>query len=107
MKGLFLAGMLIVAAASTSAFQPQEATPTPEFAYIFIGLVERPGRYDWHENLTVREAIAEAGGRARGADSTAVFFRIGPDRTQIPARLDDRVRPRDVLFIPRAGQGDK
>jgi len=99
--------MLVVAAASTSAFQPQEAGRTLEFDYVFIGLVEKPGLYEWHENLTVREAIAEAGGRARGADSTAVFFLIGPDRTQIPARLDDRVRPRDVLFIPRAGGGAK
>jgi protein involved in polysaccharide export with SLBB domain len=97
----------MVAAASTSAFQAQEARPTPEFDYVFIGLVEKPGQYEWRENLTVREAVAEAGGRARGADSTAVFFRIGPDRTQIPARLEDRVRPRDVLFIPRAGQGAK
>ena len=102
MKGLFLAGVLVVAAASVSAFQSQQAEPTLERDYVFIGLIAKPGKYEWRENLSVREAIAEAGGRARGADPVTVFFRIAPDRLDVPARLDDTVRPRDVLFIPPA-----
>jgi hypothetical protein len=100
MKGLLLAGVLLVAAASVSAFQRQQPEQPVSRAYLFIGVVERPGEYDWRENLTVREAIAEAGGRGRGSDPTAVFFRIAPDRLDFQARLDDLVRPRDVLFIP-------
>lgn len=102
MKRLFLAGVLLVAAASASAFQDQGAEQTLERDYAFIGHIEKPGQYEWHENLTVREAIAAGGGRAPGADPAAVFFLVAPDKTRVPARLDDMVRPRDVLLIPRA-----
>jgi hypothetical protein len=101
-KGFFLAGALVVAAASVSALQSQQAESTLERDYAFIGLIAKPGKYEWRENLSVREAIAEAGGRARGADPAAVFFIVAPDRTRFPARLDDTVRPRDVLFVPPA-----
>lgn len=102
MKCLFLAGVLVVAAVSVSGLQSQQVGPTLERDYVFIGLIAKPGKYEWRENLSVREAIAEAGGRARSADPVAVFFRVAPDRLDVPARLDDTVRPRDVLFIPPA-----
>ena len=100
MRGFFAAVALTVVVATGSASPIQQPEQTLELNYAFIGLVSRPGSYEWRENLTVREAIARAGGRAKGADPVAVFFRIPPDRTQVVARLDDLVRPRDILFIP-------
>ncbi len=104
MKGAILTAVLATTAASVSLFAIQQPERTPEPRFLFIGVVAKPGIYAWRKNLKVGDAIAEAGGRGRGADPTAIFFLVPPDKTRVPARLDDLVKQNDILFIPRPPQ---
>jgi protein involved in polysaccharide export with SLBB domain len=103
-KGLFLSAVIAVAAASVSAFTIQQPEQKPRADFLILGAVAKPGIYAWRANLTVRQALAQAGGRARDADPVAIFFLVPPDKKRVPAQMDDVLKPQDALFVPKAQQ---
>ena len=84
----------IVMAGGDMVFVPKQ----PMF-YIY-GEVQRPGSYRVERNMTVRQALVQGGGltprgTARGID----VYRRGADGKSIGVKLDDPVRPDDVLYM--------
>ncbi len=67
-----------------------------------IGEVERPGEYDWERGLTVRQAISLAGGPTQAAALKRIkIIRVKNGKEQeIKVRLDDLVKPDDIIKVP-------
>jgi polysaccharide export outer membrane protein len=74
----------------------------PAQQYFISGEVTAPARYRFHENLTVAEAIARAGGlSARGSDSRVEIRRRMPDGKvkNIHASTSDSIQPDDIVQV--------
>jgi polysaccharide export outer membrane protein len=71
--------------------------------FFILGEVNRPGRYDYVNGLTVRQAVAIAGGfTRRGRESDIVLVRDGlPPPGYAYIQLDDTVLPGDTLEVER------
>jgi protein involved in polysaccharide export with SLBB domain len=64
-----------------------------------LGQVKNPGRYPYSSGLTIRQAVALAGGYdKRASTSSAVVFRDG---REIEVEIDAPVRPGDTIEIQR------
>lgn len=64
-----------------------------------LGQVKTPGRYAYAAGMTVRQAVALAGGYDRRASSSsAIVFRDGQE-LEVPPEAD--VQPGDTIEIPR------
>lgn len=75
--------------------------PRAEQFYIY-GSVTSPNSYKLEANMTVRQAVARAGGiTARGSDSRIEIHRRGPKGEDIVVRanLADPVQPNDVIKV--------
>jgi polysaccharide export outer membrane protein len=74
----------------------------PAEQYFVSGEVTAPARYRYHENLTISEAIARAGGlSARGSDSRLEIRRRMPDGKvkTIHVSPSDDIQPNDILQV--------
>jgi polysaccharide export outer membrane protein len=74
----------------------------PAEQYFVSGEVTAPARYRYHENLTVAEAIARAGGlSARGSDSRVEIRRHMPDGKvkNIHVKTSDSIQPDDIVQV--------
>lgn len=64
------------------------------------GEVQRPGSFPFSPGITVRKAIALAGGFTERASRRKIFVdRVDDGMEQLPIDLDERVRPGDTLTI--------
>lgn len=82
---------------------PQVTVQVLTFRPFYIdGEVENPGSYPYVDGLTVRAAVATAGGYTYRADERRVFItREGESEEQaFPVRVDTAVRPGDQLRVP-------
>jgi len=97
--GMFLDNKLeddIVVAGGDLIYVPGQ----PMF-YIY-GLVNRPGSYRIERDMTVRQALAQAGGpTSRGTERGLRIFRRGAagQIESLSPDLSDAVRPNDVLYV--------
>ncbi len=71
--------------------------------FYILGQVNKPGSYSYVEGMTVRMAVALAGGFTRRArESSVVVIRAEhPERDSIDAELDDRLFPGDSIEVER------
>ena len=73
--------------------------------YIY-GEIQRPGSYRVERNMTVRQALAQAGGLTpRGTDRGLGLFRRGGDSAVEALKspdLSDPVRRDDILYVPKS-----
>lgn len=73
--------------------------------YIY-GEIQRPGSYRVERNMTVRQALAQAGGLTpRGTDRGLGLFRRGSDNAVEALKspdLGDPVRSDDVIYVPKS-----
>ena len=71
--------------------------------FYILGQVNRPGSYSYVEGMTVRMAIAIAGGFTRRADEdTVIVVRANdPAQTLVEAGLGERVLPGDSIEVER------
>lgn len=70
--------------------------------YYIYGEVQRPGSFRVERNMTVRQALAQAGGPSvRGTERNLRVYRRGEDGTigADPADLNSPVQADDVLFV--------
>lgn len=87
-------------------------------AFVVGGEVVNPGRFDYHDDITMTDAIAMAGGFTVGARTTEVmlFRRISPDTVEAKkvnvkiaqnGRIEEDVQLRtgDSIFVPRSKVG--
>lgn len=75
--------------------------PRAEQFYIY-GAVTSPNAYRLEANMTVRQAIARAGGlTSRGSDGRIEIQRHDANGKEVtvPAKLNDRVQPNDVIKV--------
>jgi polysaccharide export outer membrane protein len=65
------------------------------------GAVESPGGYAFQPGMTVRKAIALAGGRTDRASNTKMFVNRDDEAegTERPVSIDERLQPGDILTI--------
>jgi len=64
-----------------------------------LGQVKSPGRYPYAAGMTIRQAVAQAGGYdKRASTSSATVFRNG---REIELEPDAQVQPGDTVEIPR------
>jgi polysaccharide biosynthesis/export protein len=69
--------------------------------YIY-GEVQRPGSYRIERNMTIQQALAQAGGPTpRGTERGLRLFRRGPTAAahELRPKLQELVEPDDVLFV--------
>ncbi|MDA1093664.1 MAG: SLBB domain-containing protein [Acidobacteria bacterium] len=90
--GLLLWPLLL---AQTSAVQPADAT-----VHIF-GLVANPGPYAWSQSLTVREAVALAGGYVEDGSKNGLEIQrmVAGKLVSSVATEDDSVEADDVVMV--------
>jgi len=71
--------------------------------FFILGQVNKPGSYPYIEGMTVRMAVALAGGFTRRArESPVTLIRGGdPERKEIEADLDAPVLPGDTIQVER------
>jgi len=70
--------------------------------FYILGEVESPGSYDYVNGMTVLESVAVAGGftyRAKQKKMTIVRA-SDPEKKKMPASVDTRVLPGDVIEVP-------
>lgn len=70
--------------------------------YYIYGEVQRPGPFRIERNMTIRQALVQAGGTTqRGTERNLSVFRRGADGKieSTPVNLNDMVLPDDVLHI--------
>ncbi|HEX4856391.1 MAG TPA: polysaccharide export protein EpsE [Limnobacter sp.] len=70
--------------------------------YYVYGEVQRPGVYKIESNMTVRQALAQAGGLTpRGSQRGIVIYRIDPNGKEkvITPHLDQPLQDNDTLFL--------
>jgi len=73
-------------------------------AYVYInGKVKQPGAVPFRSGMTVTDAIAEAGGSARGSNLTKVFIMRGEKRQEVNVKRIFQGRDKDV----RLKEGDR
>ncbi len=78
-------------------------TETKNVVYV-TGEVQKPGKYEAGPNMTVIKAIAEAGGLTDKASPgrTKITREAGKKESTFGARMNDRVRPGDVISVPES-----
>lgn len=71
--------------------------------FFILGQVNKPGSYPYIEGMTVRMAVALAGGFTRRARESPVTLIRGadPERKEIEADLDATVLPGDTIQVER------
>lgn len=70
--------------------------------YYIYGLVQRPGSFRVERGMTVRQALAQAGGpTTRGTERGLRIYRraSGGDVESLRPEFNDPVRPNDVLYV--------
>ncbi|WP_347272754.1 polysaccharide biosynthesis/export family protein [Candidatus Kuenenia sp.] len=67
-----------------------------------VGEVITPGEYDWKNSMTVRQAIAQAGGVTEKASPRRVIVVRTKDgkEKEYKAKLDALVKPKDIIRVP-------
>jgi polysaccharide biosynthesis/export protein len=78
--------------------------PTQPLYYVY-GLVQRPGSFRIERGMTVRQALAQAGGpTTRGTERGLRIFRraAGGDIESLNPALGDAVKPNDVLYVQQS-----
>jgi len=81
---------------------PQVTVTINEYRNFFInGQVERTGGYPYVPGLTVRKAVALAGGFKERASKEKIFLIREDDKTQTPKRVDQNtvVHPGDIITV--------
>ena len=81
---------------------PQVTVTINEYRNFFInGQVERAGGYQYVPGLTVRKAVALAGGFKERASKEKIFLIREDDKTQTPKRVDQNatVLPGDIITV--------
>lgn len=109
MGATLLSGALAVASGSPfpnrtelpsgSAPEPQPESNSPTFS--IFGLVESPDRYEWSPGMTVGQAVAAAGGYARGGSRDELQIQHLVDGRLVSRAVteDDPVQPDDVIIV--------
>lgn len=93
-----------VVATMDTVINPGDIVNILEFKQVFIhGEVEKPGSYEFQPGLTLRKAIALAGGMtARAAESRIKLIRDNdPQQKEIEVSMEDQVNPGDIITIGR------
>lgn len=83
--------------------KPGDTIFVPEALYFFVeGEVGKPGRYVYEEGLTVLQAIAMAGGFTQKASKgrMKITRKAKEVAAQIPAKMNDLVKPDDIIVVP-------
>jgi polysaccharide biosynthesis/export protein len=83
------------------ALRPNDTVFVPQAARIFVsGEVRNPGAFAYSAGLTVRQAVALAGGFTEDASKSAKVVReVGGQPRTIKVRLDDPVAPGDTVVV--------
>ena len=66
--------------------------------FYILGEVNRPGEYEYTNNMTVTNAVAVAGGYTYRADSSDMLIRRGD--CVVPADVTTKVLPGEVVIVP-------
>ena len=76
--------------------------PPAERFYV-TGYVKQPGSFVLRPGMTVRQAIAEAGGLTdRGSNRRIkIIRRVGEKEVELDADMSDLVRPNDTIRVPQ------
>ena len=69
--------------------------------FYILGEVISPGVYEWSEGMTVRQAIALAGGYTEQGSTrrTEIARNVDGERTNIRVTEDDRVQASDIIAV--------
>jgi len=81
---------------------PRVTVNVLEYRQFYVnGAVESPGGYSFQPGMTVRKAIALAGGKTDRASNTKMFVNRDSDAEgeERPVSIDDRLQPGDILTI--------
>jgi polysaccharide export outer membrane protein len=81
---------------------PRVTVNVLEYRQFYVnGAVSSPGGYSFQPGITVRKAIALAGGRTDRASNTKMFVNrdSDPEGEQRRVSIDDRLQPGDILTI--------
>ncbi|MDH5258601.1 MAG: polysaccharide export protein [Gammaproteobacteria bacterium] len=76
-----------------------------EYRQVYVnGEVKKPGGYSFKPGLTLRKAIALAGGFSDRAshDKIFVIHEDSPDQTPVKGKLEDIVQPGDIITIKQS-----
>jgi polysaccharide biosynthesis/export protein len=112
----------ITAKYSTTLHDPSITLTLKEFSkpsYIIAGEVTKPGKYELHDDVTLSDAIAIAGGFVMGAKQSEVilFRRVQPDLAEVKKfdvkrmlaagqlKEDPMLRPGDSIYISKSAVG--
>ena len=82
---------------------PGDTVQIPKAENFYVtGEVKNPGQFKWEKGITVRRALAMAGGpTAQGAPNRITIQRlIDGKEKDIHPRMTDLVKPRDIIDIP-------
>lgn len=90
--------LMDVQAASSRMVQPGDTlfVPPAEMVYVY-GQVNDPGAYPFISGMTLRQAMAKAGGPTLAGSTSKIELRR--DGKKVKVSLDDPARPEDVLII--------
>lgn len=75
------------------------------YRHFFIrGEVKKPGNYEFQPGLTLRKAIAIAGGLTERASKTKMFILSDsdPGGEEIPSKLEQKIKPGDIIYIKQS-----
>ena len=81
---------------------PKVSIDILEYRQFYVnGEVQQPGGFPFQPGVTVRKAISIAGGfRERASrDKINIIRDTGPEARPAPARLDDFIRPGDIITV--------
>lgn len=89
---------------------PGDSFYVPQSDMVFVsGQVTNPGAVAWKPNMTVMNAIVEAGDRTFTASRTIRVYRIGPDGKHVmtkyslsdlqEGKVDTQVKPGDIIYV--------
>ncbi len=88
---------------------PQVSVQVIEYRPFYIfGSVQKPGDYEYQNNMTVLSAIAIAGGYAENANEGSrvmVIRSTDKSRSPVAVGLTAPIYPGDIVEVPRAGVG--
>ena len=93
-----------IAANLDTIINPGDIVTIQEFKQVFIhGEVEKPGNYDYQQGLTLRKAIALAGGLTpRASEGRISMIRDDdPKQKEIDVTLEQQVSPGDIITVGR------
>lgn len=85
--------------------EPRVSVSILEYRDFFVnGEVKEPGGYPFKPGLTLRKAIALAGGFTERASRSkfAVIRDVDGERHEIPATLDTRIQPGDIITVDQS-----